>query len=185
MEPIALQYYIEQVATLGDTVAFEKLFYYYHSKIKRFALAITRNNELAEEATSDLFVNIWKNRTSLLEIENLNSYLYISIKNIALRKISQNKQQFDVLEMTHLDLSDITPSPEDILLNKEIIKHIDEAINSLPQRCRTIYRLAKQDGLRYKEIASILNLSVKTIDAQMAIAVKRITKALKYNFQRI
>lgn len=184
MEPILLQHYIEQVATLGDTAAFEKLFHHYHDRIQRFALAITQNKELAEEATADLFVNIWKNHRKLLEIENFTSYLYISVKNIALRKISQNKQHFQTLELGDLNLSGLNPTPEDILLNKEVIKCIDGAINDLPQRCRTIYRLAKQDGLKYKEISDILNLSVKTIDAQMAIAVKRITKVLKYNFQK-
>lgn len=184
MEPIVLQHYIEQVATLSDPVAFEKLFYYYYNRLKRFALAITKNNELAEEATSDFFMNMWKHRAGLLEIENLNSYLYIAIKNIALRKVSQNKHQFHTLDIVSLDFTDTTPSPEDVLLNKEMIRHIENAINDLPQRCQVIYRLAKQDGLKYKEISGILNLSVKTIDAQMAIAVKRITRALKYSFKK-
>jgi len=182
MESLTLQYYVEQVATLSDTAAFERLYYHYYSKLLRFAYAIAKNQEIAEEVVSDAFVNLWKHRSRLLEIESLDSYLYISVRNISIRRVSQEKARLTYdLDSLNIPLVSSQMSPEQVLLNKETVRRIEAVIESLPNRCRTIYRLAKQDGLKYKEIAGILNLSVKTIDAQMAIAVRRITKALKYN----
>lgn len=184
MEYLTIQYYLEQVATISDIAAFEKLYYHYYSKLMRFACAIIKQKELAEEVVSDVFVNLWRNRSRLLEIDNLNSYLYIMTRNQAIRKMSQHKSNSTFsIDDIDMPLQSQQASPEHILLNKELLKNIEGAIESLPSRCRTIYRLAKQDGLKYKEIASLLNLSVKTIDAQMAIAVRRITQALKYNLQ--
>src|SRR5690606_39149836 len=153
-------------------------------KLMRFAYAVVKNRELAEEVVSDAFINLWKHRARLLEIESLDSYLYISVRNIAIRKVSQAKNRL-TSNLDNLNIHLVSPqmSPEQLLLNKETTKRIEAEIESLPNRCQTIYRLAKQDGLKYKEIAGILNLSVKTIDAQMAIAVRRITKALKYNIR--
>src|SRR5690606_22697776 len=91
MESLTLQYYVEQVATLSDSAAFEKLYYHYYGKLMRFAFAVTKSQELSEEVVSDGFMNLWKHRSRLLEIENLDSYLYISIRNIAIRKMSQEK----------------------------------------------------------------------------------------------
>lgn len=186
MGDLTIQYYLEQVATLGDTCAFEKLYYHYHEKLKRFAYAIVKSNEVAEELSSDVFVNLWKNRSRLLEIESLDNYLYITVRNLAIRKASQNKNH-STFSIDHIEIPLVSNhvQPDQVLLNKELVRHIEAVIASLPPRCRTIYQLAKQDGLKYKEIAGILNLSVKTIDAQMAIAVRRITKALKYNLPQI
>lgn len=89
---------------------------------------------------------------------------------------------FDIDLISENLISFTNETPEKILLNKEIVKRIEETIEKLPPRCKLIYKLAKQDGLKLKEIADILNISVKTIDAQLAIAVKRITQSIKYSF---
>ena len=184
MNDLTLRYQIERVATLSDTVAFEKLYYHYYRKLRRFAYTLIKDEGAAEEVTSDAFVNLWKHRFRLLEIESIDRYIYVSVRNLAIRKASQIKRRA-TFSIDDIDIAIISTqmSPEAILLNKETVKRMEAIIESLPSRCRIIYRLAKQDGLRYKEIAGILNLSVKTIDAQIAIAVCRITKAVKYNFQ--
>ncbi len=179
---INIQILLEQIAVLNDKVAFEQLFYAYYKKLLRFANAIVKDKQTAEEVVSDVFVNIWENRSKLLEIENLNNYLYVATKNIAIRsRTKQNAVRQICIEEISIEPAVLkSVSPEDIFLNKELIKRYEAIINTLPARCQTIYRLARQDGLRYKEIATILNISVKTIDAQMAIAVKKITQAVRF-----
>ena len=179
---IKIQILLEQIAVLNDKVAFEQLFYQYFKKLHRFANAIVRDRQTSEEVVSDVFVNIWENRSKLLEIENLNNYLYIATKNIAIRnRIKQNAiRQICIEEITIESTVLKSSSPDEIFLNKELIKRYEAVVNTLPARCQTIYKLARQDGLRYKEIATILNISVKKIDAQMAIALKKITQAVKF-----
>jgi RNA polymerase sigma factor (sigma-70 family) len=72
--------------------------------------------------------------------------------------------------------------PEQILITAEIQQKIQKAVEALPPRCKMIFKLVREDGLRYKEIAEILNISVNTIDVQMAIAVKRISMAIESEF---
>jgi len=181
--PFEIQLYVERIALLGDKDAFEKLFYHYYKRLKRFALAIVKNNETAEEIASDVFMILWKNRSGLPAIDNLNSYLYITVRNLSLRHISQLKK-VSTFSIDDIDF-DLVPSyeqnPEESLLNNELIRHIEATIEKLPPRCKTIYKLVKQDGLKYKEIASILNLSVRSIDAQMAIATRKITQSIRFH----
>ena len=68
------------------------------------------------------------------------------------------------------------------MITAEIMKKIREAVNDLPPRCKMIFKLVREDGLRYKEVADILNVSVNTVDAQMVIAVKRIGQQVKVHF---
>ena len=181
---IKIQVLVEAVAVLDDTKSFETLYHFFYKKLLRFANAILKDEHLAEEAVSDVFVNLWRNRARLIEIENLNSYLYISTKNLAVRYSTRLKKSPKYpIEEIQIDSASYNATPEDILLNKEMIKRYEAAIEDLPAKCKTIYRLAKQDGLRYKEIAAILNLSIKTIDAQLAIAVRKITLSVQYMYK--
>jgi RNA polymerase sigma-70 factor (ECF subfamily) len=65
------------------------------------------------------------------------------------------------------------------MITKEMLQKIKQAADSLPPRCKLIFKLVREDGLRYSEVAEILSLSVKTIDAQMVIAVSKIREAVK------
>ncbi|HXB09434.1 MAG TPA: sigma-70 family RNA polymerase sigma factor, partial [Puia sp.] len=80
------------------------------------------------------------------------------------------------------DLDASAGTPEQILINSETHRKIQIAVEALPPRCKMIFKLVREDGLKYREIAGILNISVNTIDAQMAIAVKKITTAIESEF---
>ncbi|MCH5599005.1 RNA polymerase sigma-70 factor [Niabella ginsengisoli] len=180
MLTVEIQILIEQVAVLDDQRAFQRLFNLYYAKLKRFAIAILKDQQLAEELVCDVFIKIWDRRSKLLEVKNINSYLYIVTKNMAIKRLTTSGRN----EIVSLDSLEIEPvfvgkNPEELLLNNELIKCYDIAVSKLPARCQTVYRLAKQDGLKYKEIAEILNLSIKTVDAQLAIAVKRVAKSVQ------
>ena len=131
------------------------------------------------EIVSDVFFNLWQNRNKLPEIGNLESYLYKSVKNTALhyaakeKNMQRNEKLSLAIEYIHDD-----EDPENILITNELNHMLTKAIESLPDKCRIIFKLVCEDGLRYKEIADILDISVKTIDAQMKIARLKIEKIL-------
>ena len=73
--------------------------------------------------------------------------------------------------------------PEQLMITEEMVRQIRKAVNDLPPRCRLIFKLIKEDGLKYKETAELLQLSVKTVEAQMAIALRRIAKCMHFDTQ--
>jgi RNA polymerase sigma-70 factor (ECF subfamily) len=75
-------------------------------------------------------------------------------------------------------------NPEQAYVSKEMQQRIFRAIESLPPRCRMVFKLVKEDGLSYKEAASLLNLSVSTIDNQLVLAVRKISQSIFYHFSK-
>jgi len=177
---------LQQKLTEEDsTEAFGQLYMAYMQHLLQFAKSIIRNHELAEEIVSDVFIRIWQNRKKVADIDNLKLYLYVSTKNTALNYLSRHfrKQSLSLDEMT-VNLSTASYNPEELLITSEAVKRIEHEIRQLPPRCKLIFKLVKEDGLKYNDIAHLLNISVKTIDSQMAIAVKKISSAIHFELKR-
>ena len=140
---------------------------------------------MSEEVVSDVFMNIWKGRKHLEEIDNLKTYLYISTKNISLKYLlKQHKQVAIAIDALNIELESKDIHPEQMMITADMVNKISEAVNQLPPRCKLVYKFIKEDGLRYKEVAAILNISVKTIDNQLAIALKKIGTAINVNLKK-
>ena len=167
----------------NEQTAYKELFELFYNKLFRLAFIITKSRELSEEIVSDVFIGIWRRRENVLEINNLRLYLYVSVKNTSLNYLAQLTKT-GVVSLEDLDFECLQPfsNPEEILVTKEMHQRIYKAIQSLPPRCRMIFKLVKEDGLSYKEAATILNLSVGTIDNQLVLAIKKLSKALFYSF---
>lgn len=170
------------VAAQNDSSAFEKLYLLFYKDLHQFALGIIKSNQIAEEIVSDVFVQIWKNRVRLADVKQLRVFLYVAIKNQALTYLYKvKKQKVCWIEEFANGTSYIkdTAQTDDRLNEKELTKKINSAINNLPPKCRAVFILVKEEGLTYAETAKILNLSVKTIENQMGIALKKIAQQLK------
>jgi RNA polymerase sigma-70 factor (family 1) len=169
---------------LGDEAAFRQVYVFFYRRLYQFAFALVKTREPAEEIVEDVFVRIWQHRDTIASIQNLRVYLYTAVKNSALNYLSQKARQSITEPFDHIHIGMESPAgtPEQILITAEIQQKIQLAVDALPPRCKMIFKLVREDGLKYKEIAGILNISVNTIDAQMAIAVKRITAAIGAEF---
>lgn len=169
-----------RIAEFDDAVAYKKLFFHFFLPLKSFSFAILKSGETAEEVVSDVFMEIWTRRKKLLEIDNLQMYMYVSVRNASLRKLQQSKK-ISILPLDDLKVEFTSPDPDAVtnLVTNELSEKIAAAIDQLPQQCKVIFKLAKEDRLKYKEIAQILNISVKTIDNQLAIALKKIASVLQ------
>jgi RNA polymerase sigma-70 factor (ECF subfamily) len=174
-----------KIAENNDNHAFGQLYMSYIDKLRQFANSIIKNHELAEEIVSDVFLKIWRNRANLKKIENFKLYLYISTKNTALNYLSRHfRKEIVSLDEMALNIPAVNYNPENLLITSEAVKKIEFAIQNLPLRCRLIFKLAKEDGLKYNDISKLLNISIKTIDNQMAIALKKISSAISFDFKR-
>ncbi len=174
-----------KIAIHNDQAAFGQLYVAFMPALVQFAQSILKNKELAEEVVSDVFMKVWQNRNSLINVDNFKLYLYISTKNTSFNYLSRHFRK-DVVSLDEMSLSlaSISYNPEQMMMTSEVINRINSAIAMLPPRCKVIFKLVKEDGLKYKEIADLLNISVKTIDNQMAIAVKKIGNAINFDLKK-
>ncbi len=172
---LKLQNLLNRISENGDEAAFKDLFDLFADGLYRFAFSILKNKQLAEETVSDVFFRIWMRRTSIAKIENFKPYIFTSARNAALNYIAKEKRNNMVwIEDVKVPLLMEDISPETELITRELRDAIAQAIDNLPERCKLIYSLAKIEQLKYKEISSILGISVKTIDHQLTIAIKKI-----------
>ena len=172
-----LQY---QVAVYEDQTAYKTLFFLLFPSLQNFAFSIVKTRVLAEEIASDLMLEVWVRRQKLMEIENLRLYLFVAAKHAAVNKLKQeNKNARFSLDTLSVEFISDYATPEEAADLHDVQTSIAQAVKELPPSCQLIYKLAKEDRLKYKEIAELLDLSVKTIDNQLAIALKKIAKALQ------
>jgi len=155
----------------SDIEFFEKLFKRYYQPLVNFAYRYVQDAQLAEDIIHDVFVYLWNERERLDFTINIKTYLYNAVKNRSLKQLSKKAvKQHQGLEIVLEEQGDDTP--ETLLMSKELQESISAAINELPEKRREIFCMNRFDQLTYAEIASILNISVKTVETQMSRALK-------------
>lgn len=168
-----------RIAVYEDETAYKELFLILFTSLTRFSAGIVQSKETAEEIVSDVFISIWNNRSQLNEIEDLQLYIFIAVKNNSLRKLKQQSRNTTIsIDEMNVELDSLYQNPEEKFLSDESLQHIETAINHLPHRAKLIFKLAKEDRMRYKDIASLLGISVKTVDHQLSIALRKIADAI-------
>ncbi len=156
----------------GDEAAFNKAFQSYYSRLCFFADNIIRDYDQSSSIVQQVFVDLWLKRAHLDVIYSLKGFLFRSVRNQALDWLRHRKVESDYLE--ELSFKQEEAVFMDQLELAELNDKINTAIQDLPERCREIFVLCRFEGLKYAEIASQLEISVKTVETQMSIALKKI-----------
>lgn len=174
--PYKIDHLITIVAENDDQLAFNDLYRHYYPGLLSFANGILKNRQNAEEVILDVFLKLWENRKMLLTIKNLSNYLYVAVRHSCISSLRKQKVMYS--QDYEDDFQYTYHSPELHLISKENLLIINSAIQSLPERCRLIFRLVKEERLKYDEVAKLLNLSIKTVEAQLSIANKKLAATL-------
>lgn len=160
-----------------DQQSFRTLFNYFYNGLVRFATELAGTREAAEEIVSDVFVQLWKNRKVTTEVIQLKTYLYTAVRN---RSYNYNR---DHHKHRWLGLEDIAePSTAELMPAlewKEMQVMLDNAVESLSPQCRTVFRMVRGHGFKYKEVAAILEISPRTVETQLVRAVARLRRLLQ------
>jgi len=170
----------KKISQNSDQQAFKELYLVFFDRLYKFAFSILHSSEFAEEAVNDVFLNIWQKRSSLKNIENLRNYLFMSTKNTSFNYLSKfRKERNTTLDdvLVRFEIDELTP--ETAFFTNEVRMEIEQAINQLPPKTKLVFQMAKIEGLKYKEIAEILGISVNTIDNHIANAIKKLSVVLK------
>jgi RNA polymerase sigma-70 factor (family 1) len=173
--------HIQQGIYAGNEQCLAELYRLFSKRLHHFARVITRSSETAEEIVEDVFVKLWSNRHRINEVDNLTVYLYVAVKNKSLNAISQKASELIRAPFDDLDIEtgQAVADPYNLLITAEMMKRMQQAVDNLPPRCKMIFKLIREDGLKHREVAEILNISVNTVDVQMAIAIKKICTELQ------
>lgn len=164
----------------NDQNAFRQFYEALYFRLYQFAYSFVHSRETSEELVNDVFLTLWQKRNTLNTIDNTNVYLYVSVKNACLNFLRRNHLALPVsLDELCVDHFQLVADPELRLVQKEQQNQMREAIEQLPPRCRLIFKLVKEDGLSYKEVASVLDISIKTVDAQLCLALKKLAVLLQ------
>jgi RNA polymerase sigma-70 factor (ECF subfamily) len=138
-----------------------------------------KSREVAEELVSDVFFALWERRKMTHEINDFDAYIYKIAKFKALNYLRDNKPEFTALDETPFALFASTlTTPEDDFISKELIEQVNDAVEQLPPKTKLAFKLVREDGMKYREAADHLGISVKTLEAHLTAAMKTITKIL-------
>lgn len=159
----------------GERQWFERCYDRNFTSLYQFAIGITNDGQLAEDIVSDVFMNLWSNRDNLTTIKNIDSYLFITVKNAAIRFVTRNPSRFSSQGNLEETIKEIDrQDPEQVMLERELVKAIEDAINTLPDKCQIVYKLIRQEGKSVKEAATEMGISEGTVKNHMTKAISKI-----------
>jgi len=170
-----IKYLQNRIACDDDQYAYKALFTELYAYLYQFAFSYVKSKPLAEEILSDIFIKIWERRKDLDKIDNLKVYLYVATRNTALNYSAKQKRNNEsAIDESIGEIKSLYLDPEQLMITAEMMIRIQSAINALPPKCKLVFKLVKEDGLKYREVAEIMNISLKTVENQLAIALRKI-----------
>jgi RNA polymerase sigma-70 factor (ECF subfamily) len=172
---LALQW---QVAN-NDERAYREIFLWFYPRLVAFANNLVRDTRISEEIVSDVLTRIWLQREKLQEILQLSVYLFTAVKNSSLNFLSWKSRDLISYVETYPDhLLAREAAPDKLLMTSEMARRMDDAVNALPSKCKLVYTMVRDYGLRYREVAEILHISERTVDTQMTIANRKLSAVI-------
>jgi RNA polymerase sigma-70 factor (family 1) len=162
----------------GHEPSFTKLYHQYYSRIFSTALQYCKIRSLAEDIVQQVFFIVWEKRATLATIENGESWLWTVTRNQTMNLLRKeaSKQTYITHIKERFTYEEASPLQE--LLNKQKGERIEQIINSLTARQQQVYKLSRNEGLTYAEIAKTLELSPDTVKEYMSNALKTMRKML-------
>lgn len=173
----------------GDQETYVSLFHQYYIPLCAYARKYVRRKDVAEEIVSDTFFNIWCNRKTLEIYSSLKGYLFQAVCRNSLYYLRQHKNEefledlfWDVKHTGEETLTEVDGASSETASEEDLLSAIEQAVCLLPPQQRTAFRLKRYEGKKLDEIASIMNLSVKTVEMHLTKAMRSLRHSLKENY---
>ena len=171
---------LQQQIGKNNQKAFKDLYCLFFARLFNFAILYVHKKEIAEELVNDVMVKVWNKRETITDIQNFETYLFVATRNHSLNYLSTYSSYHVAVEPEGrlakvINLND----PQKELEWKEISFQLDKTVDNLPDQCRTVFKLIREEGLRYKQVAEILNISPRTVETQLFRAIKKLDKVIQ------
>lgn len=165
--------------SLSDTGYFEKVFKEHFNPLTYYAIKLVKDQDSAMDIVHNVFIKLWEMRESISLEKGLKSYLYTAVHNRCLNFI-RDKAKFVKEDSSDLSfMAELSSEDYPEIETTETESRINDAINKLPEKCRQVFTLNRFEEKKYSEIAHILKISIKTVEAQMSKALKILREELK------
>ena len=173
----------QNVSEKNDITSFTNLHKYFYPTLVEFSCAFLGQQEPCEEVVDDVFVNLWEKRNSLTNVKNIKSYLFTSTRNKALDYLrkANTEPSFDK-DLFKLEIIKYDRNVDADVENQEFLELLNEAVDQLPPKCKIIFKMHLNDNLKNGEIAEIMEVAKKTVEAQIYIAYQKLTAILKKSY---
>lgn len=170
-----------QIAS-GDESAFNQLFRCLYIRLVDFAANMLKARPPAEEIVNDVFVKLWQRRQYLPEVQKLKVFLYVAVKNGCYNYLRSNSLWSVTVGIDQVASITSLQDPEADMAFRELQHRLNTIIAALPEQCRQVFRMVREDGLKYKEVAEVLQISPRTVETQLFRAIKKIRQELEHSF---
>ncbi len=169
--------YLKRIRS-GDIKVFEELFHQYYPGMCSYAESLVKRGELAEEIVQDVFFNIWKNKEELNITSGWRGYLFRSVFNHSMMYLRKKNREVPLDQEWAGSLKEPDDQPEETIDAQDLDAALVFALQDLPERTREIFNLSRFEGLKYREIAEKLSISVKTVESNMGKALRALRISL-------
>ncbi|ADV42058.1 RNA polymerase sigma-70 factor [Bacteroides helcogenes] len=170
--------YLRQMKEEDSERAFHGFYNLCYDRLFRIAYYYVKHGEWAQEIVLDVFMRLWEQRAKLPEVNNIEDYCFILTKNASLNYLDKESRHTTQSSDQLPEPSDRANSPEDTLISEELFARYVKALDRLPQRCREVFIRVREEKQSYAQVAKELNISVKTVDAQLQKALTRLREML-------
>jgi RNA polymerase sigma-70 factor (ECF subfamily) len=166
---------VSEIAS-GSHAAYKDLFMTYFPKVKIFIVHFVKSEATAEDLAQEIFVKIWENREKLAPVQSINSYIYQMARNATLNYIEHQNIEKKYLEQYEGDTSEHILEEELYARETELLVRL--TVDRMPSQRKKIYLMSREEGLKNDEIAEQMNITKKTVENHLNIALKEIRKAI-------
>ena len=168
----------EEISTTiskNNSIVFESFFFDYYPRIKGFINSFLQNEKEAEDLSQDIFLSLWKNKTTLYRIEHFDAYLFTVARNTAYRHLERSLLFYDYQQEKnfnsfHNQLPTYNETEENIYAH-ELELLVALAIEKMPPQRKKIYQLSREQGVKNEEIANQLHISKRTVENHLTLAL--------------
>lgn len=157
--------------------AFEFIFHKLYARLCSFAKQYVNDATTAEDVVGDVMYELWKKKRTFENFDSIKSFLYISVRNKALTYI--RKQNINIKHSEEEKYISTNEFFQDHLIEEELTGILSNALEQLPEKARKVFELSCIEGLKYKEVAEDLNITVNTVKSQRARAIQLLKELLK------
>lgn len=164
---------------VDDEKALAELYDRYWDKLLAIAIHRLANLEAAQEVVQDIFIKLWLRRQELILTATLTTYLAVAVKYSVIDQLDKAYHKRVHTELRDHDLTAQFPSIEEVIFEQELSERIEKNVKALPDKCQLIFRMSRELDFTYKQIASELNISEKTVEAHMSRALRQLRLHLK------
>ncbi len=172
---LRMEFQDEQIASLlvkRDEAAFEQVFKTHYKNLYAYAFTILKDEDEAEETVQQVFFKLWERSENLSFSGPVAAYLYRAVHNESLNFLKHQKVKEGHRLHVAYSMKNKSEQPQGKMVRKELEEKFREALNELPEQCRTVFQLSRFEDMKYREIADKLDISIKTVENHMGKALK-------------